>query len=76
MIERYLYLPDYPIGHLIAHQLEEHIRKAGAVGPEVERVSRQGRLAPDLWMKGATGAPVGPEALIAATERALGQLTP
>ncbi|HWQ55501.1 MAG TPA: hypothetical protein VN442_17570, partial [Bryobacteraceae bacterium] len=75
MIERYLYLPDYPIGHLIAHQLEEHFRKAGKLGPEIERVSRQGRLAPDLWMKGATGAPVGPEALLAATERALSQVS-
>lgn len=74
MIERYLYLPDYPIGHLIAHQLEEHMRKAGRIGPEVERVSKQGRLAPDLWMKGATGAPVGPEALLEATARALAQV--
>jgi hypothetical protein len=74
MIERALYLPDYPIGHLIAHQLEEHFQSAGKIGPEVERVSRQGRLTPDLWMKGATGAPVGPEALLAATERALGMV--
>lgn len=74
MIDRYLYLPDYPIGHLIAHQLEEHFRKAGKLGPEIERVSRQGRIAPDLWMKGATGSPVGPEALITATERALTQV--
>jgi hypothetical protein len=72
MIERALYLPDYPIGHLIAHQLEEHIRKVGKVGPEVERVSKQGRVAPDQWMKGATGQPVGPDALLEATERALG----
>jgi hypothetical protein len=74
MIERYLYLPDYPIGHLIAHQLEEHMRKAGRIGPEIERISRQGRLAPDLWMKGATGAPVGAEALLTAAERALAQV--
>ena len=71
MIERTLYLPDYPIGHLIAHQLEEHMKQAGRIGPEFERVARQGRIAPDLWMRGATGAPVGPEALLAATERAL-----
>jgi hypothetical protein len=74
MIERYLYLPDYPIGHLIAHQLEEHMRKAGRIGPEVERVAKQGRIAPDLWMKGATGKPVGAEALLEATERALRQV--
>jgi oligoendopeptidase F len=74
MINSQLYLPDYPIGHLIAHQLEEHMRKAGKIGPEVERVTRQGRLSPDLWMKGATGAPVGPEALLAAAQRALSEV--
>jgi hypothetical protein len=71
MIDSILYLPDYPIGHMIAFQLEEHMKKVGKIGPEVERVTRQGRIAPDLWMKGATGLPVGPEALLAATERAL-----
>jgi hypothetical protein len=75
MIDANLYLPDYPIGHLIAHQLEEHMRKAGKIGPEIERVTRQGSIAPDLWMKGATGAPVGPEALLAATERALDEVS-
>ena len=61
------FLPDYPTGHLIAHQLEEHMRKAGKIGPEVERITRQGRLSPDLWMQGATGSPVAPDALLAAT---------
>jgi hypothetical protein len=71
MIDSILYLPDYPLGHMIAFQLEGHMEKAGKIGPEFERVARQGRIAPDLWMKGATGSPVGPEALIAAAERAL-----
>ena len=71
MIDSFLYLPDYPLGHMIAFQLEEHMEKVGKIGPEFERVARQGRIAPDLWMKGATGAPVGPEALLAAAERAL-----
>jgi hypothetical protein len=74
MIDSFLYLPDYPIGYFIAHQLEEHMRSVGKIGPEVERVARQGRIAPDLWMQGATGAPVGPEALLEATTRALGQV--
>ena len=74
MIDSNLYLPDYPIGHFIAHQLEEHMRTAGKIGPEIERVTRQGAIAPDLWMQGATGAPVGPEALLAATERALNEV--
>ncbi len=71
MIDSFLYLPDYPLGHMIAFQLEEHMEKAGKLGPEFERIARQGRIAPDLWMKGATGFPVGPEALLAAAERAL-----
>jgi hypothetical protein len=74
MIDAFLYLPDYPVGHFIAHQIEEHMRTAGKVGPEIERMARQGRIAPDLWMEGATGAPVGPDALLAATARALDQL--
>jgi hypothetical protein len=74
MIDSFLYLPDYPIGHLIAYQIEEQVRKAGAVGPEFERMAKMGRVAPDLWMENATGAPVGPDALLAATRRALDQL--
>ena len=71
MIDGFLYLPDYPLGHMIAGQLEEHMRKAGAIGPEVERIARLGRIGPDLWMTRATGAPVGPGPLIASAERAL-----
>ncbi len=74
MIDAFLYLPDYPIGHLIANQLEAHMRTAGRIGPEVERVARIGRLAPDEWMKSATGAQVGPDALLAAAERAIATL--
>jgi len=71
MIHSFLYLPDYPIGHLISHQIEEQMRKAGTLGTEFERITRTGSVAPDLWMKTATGAPVGAEALLTATERSL-----
>ncbi len=74
MIHSFLYLPDYPLGHIIAHQIEEQMKKAGNIGAEFERMSKAGNLAPDLWMKNATGAPVGAEALLAATERALGEI--
>ncbi len=74
MIDSFLYLPDYPVGHLIAFQIERHVEKADAVGPEIERMARQGRLTPDLWMKGAVGAPVGPEALLLAAREALAQV--
>jgi hypothetical protein len=71
MIDSFLYLPDYPIGHLIAFQIEEQMKKAGAIGPEFERMAKLGRITPDLWMEKATGRPVGPEALLEATQRAL-----
>jgi hypothetical protein len=74
MIHSFLYLPDYPIGHIIAHQIEEQIKKAGNLGAEFERMTKVGNIAPDLWMKNATGSPVGSEALLLATERALGEI--
>lgn len=74
MIHSLLYLPDYPIGGLIAHQIEEQVRRTGDVAAEIERMSRIGNISPDLWMQEATGAPVGAGALLAATERALDAL--
>jgi hypothetical protein len=74
MIDSTLYLPDYPIGHMIAFQVEAQMEKAGDFGGEFERVARLGAVAPDLWMRLATGAPVGPEALITAAAQALDAL--
>ncbi len=76
MIDSFLYLPDYPIGHMIAFQIEEQMDKAGSIGPEFERMATVGSVIPDLWMKKATGAPVGPEALLAATRKALTEIKP
>ena len=74
LIVETLYLPDYPIGHMIAFQVGQHLETVDAMGPEFERISRIGRLTPDLWMRQATGAPVGPEALLEAAERALASI--
>jgi len=71
MINRSIYLPNYPIGAMISRQLEEHIAKSGDLGGEFERMCLSGNIAPDLWMKIATGQTVGPEALLGAAERAL-----
>jgi hypothetical protein len=71
MIASLLYLPDYPIGHLIAFQIERQVEKAGNLGSEFERMAKVGNVAPDIWMKKATGSPVGAEALLAETEKAL-----
>lgn len=71
IIHSFLYLPDYPIGHMIAFQIEERMKEAGSIGPEFERMATYGSVTPDLWMKHATGSPVGPGAILAATEKAL-----
>lgn len=74
MIDSILYLPDYPIGHMIANQIEEKMRSAGTIGPEFERMAKFGSLAPDLWMRNATGSPVGADAMLKAVQRSLRQL--
>lgn len=74
MIDSFLYLPDYSIGHLIAHQIEEQMKKAGNIGQEFERMAKMGDVTPDLWMENATGHPVGPEALLEATQNALASI--
>ena len=72
MINYPLYLFNYPLGHLIAFQIEERVKQAGQLGPELERMARQGAILPDLWMQGATGAPVSAAPLLRAAEAALG----
>ena len=75
MISYPLYLADYPLGHLIAFQIEERIsaaaRKGTKLGAELERMAKLGAVAPDVWMQAATGAPVSAGPLLRATERAL-----
>ncbi|MCY1047021.1 hypothetical protein OV208_37305 [Corallococcus sp. bb12-1] len=71
MISYPLYLPDYPLGHLIAFQIEEHLKKHGPLGAEFERMAIFGSVTPDEWMRNATGAPVSAESLLRATAAAL-----
>jgi len=65
-----LYLPDYPLGHIIAFQLAETVR-GPRFGMEFERIARQGRLTPDAWMNGAVGHAISARALLAAARSAL-----
>jgi hypothetical protein len=80
MIAYPLYLTDYPLGHLIALQIEEQIETATSsgkttLGAEIERMCRSGAIAPDAWMQVATGAPVSATPLLRATDKALTSLT-
>jgi len=71
MIAYPMYLPDYPLGHLIAFQIEEHMKKKGQLGAEFERMASYGAVTPDQWMVNATGSPISAEPLLRATEAAL-----
>jgi hypothetical protein len=78
MIVYGLYLPDYAIGHVIAFQIARHLRD-GDFGAEVERITRQGRITPDAWVRNAVGEPLSARALLdeargaITTERAEGE---
>jgi len=72
LVSNGLYTPDYPIGHLIEFQLEEHFAKVkGPMGAEFERICRQGAITPDAWMRGAVGGPLSAQPMLHATEKAL-----
>jgi len=70
MIVYGLYLPDYPLGHIIAFQVADKLRR-GEFGAEFERMARQGRLTPDAWMRAAVGTPLSTQALLAAARAAI-----
>ena len=72
MIDSFLYLPDYPIGHLIAFQIEQQVEKSKNLGARVraDGEDRQ-RRAGHLDEAGDRAPPSAPQALLAATEKAL-----
>lgn len=70
-----LYLPGYPIGHLVQYQLEEYLAKQPndqAFIAEWQRIYRQGRLTPEAWMIGATGEKLSVEPILRAVSEVLG----
>lgn len=75
MIAYPLYLTDYPLGHLIALQIEEQIdvaaKQGKSLGSEIERMSSIGAIAPDAWMREVSGSPVSADPLLRATAAAL-----
>jgi hypothetical protein len=70
MISNGLYLPDYPIGHLIQFQMERQIEGKN-LAAEMERMCVQGRLTPDKWMRGAVGGPLSTKPLVEAAKAGL-----
>jgi hypothetical protein len=70
MIAYGLYLPDYAVGHVIAFQVAGRFTRE-TFGADVERITRQGRLTPDAWIRGAVGGPISAQALLDAAREAL-----
>lgn len=70
MIDSVLYLPDYPLGHVIQFQLEDYLRNK-TVGPEMARMCAAGNTLPQLWMKNAVGTDISVKPMLQAVEAAL-----
>jgi len=74
MIDNPLYLSAYPIGHLIDFQIEKQL--AGKkFSDEVQRMYQQGKLIPQVWMKGATGEPLSNKPILEASAKAIVELS-
>lgn len=70
MISIGMYLPDYPLGHIIAFQIESYL-KGKNLGKEMERMCVLGRITPDAWMEAAVGEAISTEPMILAANEAL-----
>ncbi len=71
MLHYPLYLSAYPIGHLIAFQVNQYVKDKD-LPQEIDRIYRLGRLTPDEWMLRATGQTVSTSPLLQAVRDALG----
>ena len=74
MVDVPMYLPNYPLGHIIEFQLEEHFAKfsePSAFANEIKRIYQLGRLTPNHWMMQAVGAKPSTTPIINAVSRIL-----
>jgi hypothetical protein len=65
-----LYTPDYPLGHIIAFQIEQYL-KGRNLATEMTRMCAVGNVTPDLWMVTAVGQPISTAPLLDAAKTAL-----
>jgi hypothetical protein len=70
MINGAMYLPDYPLGHIIAFQVEDYF-KTHKLAQEMERMCKLGSIAPNMWMKAAVGKTISAKPLVQAAQKAL-----
>jgi hypothetical protein len=70
MIDNPLYLSNYPMCHLIDFQIEQQV-KGKNLADEFNRMYTQGRLVPQVWMKGAVGQEISIKPTMNAAAEAL-----
>jgi len=70
MVGLMLYLPNYVVGHVIAHQIRKHL-EGKSLAEEVERMCSQGDTSVPLWMQRAVGSDVDENAMIEDVRAAL-----
>ena len=71
MVNAPMYLPNYPLGHIVQYQLEEHLaqyKTPAAFAGEYMRIYRLGRLTPKEWMVQAVGEAPSIEPILRAIE--------
>jgi len=73
MIDSALYLPDYPLGHIIAFQIGEYLEGKN-LGQEMERMCVLGNIIPQVWMKNAVGSKITAKPVLDAVDKALKQV--
>jgi len=73
MIDNPLYLSNYPVGHLIDFQIEQQVAGKN-LATEITHMLVQGRIVPQLWMKGAVGREISIQPTLEAAGKAIGAL--
>ena len=72
MVNAPMYLPNYPLGHIVQFQLEEHLAKCKnqlEFAQEYMRIYRLGRLTPKQWMIEAVGEAPSIEPILRAVDK-------
>jgi hypothetical protein len=72
MVNAPMYLPNYPLGHIVQYQLEEHLAESKnqlQFAQEYMRIYRLGRLTPKEWMIEAVGEAPSIEPILRAVDK-------
>ena len=72
MVNAPMYLPNYPLGHIVQFQLEEHLAQCKTqteFAQEYMRIYRLGRLTPKQWMMEAVGAAPSIDPILRAVDK-------